>query len=392
MQLQLAPTEEKMWEKLPSKNRISKMTDAQINAKYESGEQRILTEMNREKLPSFVEALTKPGYMDVRPFYQRRSRWDAKMQSRLIESFLINIPVPPIILYEKDYNSYEVMDGQQRITAIRDFYENTLKLTGLELWPELEGRTYDTLPAKIRSGIDRRSISFIVLITESTSDPEEALFLKQIAFERLNTGGVDLSRQEVRNCVYYGKFNQLLLELASNSIFAEAWGIPIDNHEELLQNNLFKKMEDAELVLRFFALRHIDDFRRGMEGFLDLYMMNSLEFSDEDINILKDIFLKTINLAHQIYRENLFKPYNPQSDTWKDSAYKAYYDAVMVGFSRHLVDADVLLKRKLSVIEETKKLFREDKSKLFTGGGRTKADIQERIKLFDDMLSQVIAE
>ena len=390
--MQLAPAEEKMWGKLPLKNRISKMTDDQINAKYESGEQRILTEMNREKLPSFVEALKKPGYMDVRPFYQRRLRWDAKMQSRLIESFLINIPVPSIILYEKDYNSYEVMDGQQRITAIRDFYENKLKLTGLELWPELEGRTYDTLPAKIRAGIDRRSISSIVLITESTPDPEEALFLKQIAFERLNTGGVDLSRQEVRNCVYYGKFNQLLLELSSNRIFADAWGIPTDNPEELRQNNLYKKMEDAELVLRFFALRHVDDFRKGMEGFLDLYMMNSLGFSDEDIKILEEIFIRTINLAHQIYGENLFKPYDPQSDTWKDSAYKAYYDAVMVGFSKHLADVDVLLKQKPRVIEQTKKLFREDNSKLFTGGGRTKADIQKRIRLFDNMLSQFVAE
>ena len=390
--MQLAPAEEKMWGKLPLKNRISKMTDDQINAKYESGEQRILTEMNREKLPSFVEALKKPGYMDVRPFYQRRLRWDAKMQSRLIESFLINIPVPSIILYEKDYNSYEVMDGQQRITAIRDFYENKLKLTGLELWPELEGRTYDTLPAKIRAGIDRRSISSIVLITESTPDPEEALFLKQIAFERLNTGGVDLSRQEVRNCVYYGKFNQLLLELSSNRIFADAWGIPTDNPEELRQNNLYKKMEDAELVLRFFALRHVDDFRKGMEGFLDFYMMNSLGFSDEDIRILEDIFIRTINLAHQIYGENLFKPYDPQSDTWKDSAYKAYYDAVMVGFSKHLADVDVLLKQKPRVIEQTKKLFREDNSKLFTGGGRTKADIQKRIRLFDNMLSQFVAE
>lgn len=390
--MQLAPAEEKMWGKLPLKNRISKMTDDQINAKYESGEQRILTEMNREKLPSFVEALKKPRYMDVRPFYQRRLRWDAKMQSRLIESFLINIPVPSIILYEKDYNSYEVMDGQQRITAIRDFYENKLKLTGLELWPELEGRTYDTLPAKIRAGIDRRSISSIVLITQSTPDPEEALFLKQIAFERLNTGGVDLSRQEVRNCVYYGKFNQLLLDLSSNRIFADAWGIPTDNPEELRQNNLYKKMEDAELVLRFFALRHVNDFRKGMEGFLDLYMMNSLGFSDEDIRILEDIFIRTINLAHQIYGENLFKPYDPQSDTWKDSAYKAYYDAVMVGFSKHLADVDVLLKQKPRVIEQTKKLFREDKSKLFTGGGRTKADIQKRIRLFDNMLSQLIAE
>jgi uncharacterized protein with ParB-like and HNH nuclease domain len=390
--MQLAPTEEKMWEKSPSKNRISNMTDDQINAKYESGEQRILTEMNREKLPSFVEALKKPDYMDVRPFYQRRLRWNAKMQSRLIESFLSNIPVPPIILYEKDYNSYEVMDGQQRITAIRNFYENKLKLTGLELWPELNGRTYNQLPTKIRAGIDRRSISTIVLITESTSNPEEALFLKQKAFERLNTGGVELSPQEVRNCVYYSKLNQLLFDLASNRIFAESWGIPIDNPDQLLQNNLYKKMEDAELVLRFFALRHVDDFRRGMEGFLDLYMMNSLEFSDKDIDILKDIFIKTINLAHQIYGENLFKPYDPQSGTWKDSPYKAYYDAIMVGFSRHLADANVLLERKLRVIEETKRLFREDKSKLFTGSGKTKADIQERIRRFDNMLFQIIAE
>ena len=389
--MHLAPAEEKMWEK-SSKNRLSRMTDAQINTKYESGEQRILTEMNREKLPSFVEALNQPGYMDVQPFYQRRPRWDAKMQSRLIESFLVNIPVPSVILYEKDYNSYEVMDGQQRITAIRDFYENKLKLTGLELWPELNGYTYNTLPAKIKSGIDRRSISTIVLITESTSDPEEAFFLKQIAFERLNTGGVKLSPQEVRNCVYYGKFSKILPDLAGNNIFAEAWGIPISDHEQLMNNNLYKKMEDAELVLRFFALRHVDDFRKGMEGFFNLYMMNSLEFSDKDIEILKDIFIKTINLAHQIYEKNLFKPFDPEANTWEKNAYKAYYDAVMVGFSRHLADAEVLVKRKSRVIEETKRLFRTEKSKLFTGAGRTKADIQERIKLFDNMLSEAIAE
>ncbi|AHJ27977.1 DUF262 domain-containing protein [Nodularia spumigena] len=343
--MNLAPTEAKMWEKAASKKQI-RMSDAEINEKYESGEQRILTEMNREKLPSFVEALKKPRYMDVRPFYQRRTRWDETMQSRLIESFLINIPVPPIVLYEKEFNCYEVMDGQQRITALHDFYDNRLELTGLELWPELNGRTYANLPAKIRAGIDRRSISSIVLITESASNPEEALLLKQLAFERLNTGGVALSRQEIRNCLYYGKFNQLLLELANNSIFADAWGIPIDNEQQLNDNNLYKKMEDAELVLRFFALRHVEDFRRGLEGFMNLYMMKSLNFSDEDIDILKNIFLQTIDLAHQIYSNNLFKPFDPSSETWKENAYKAYYDAVMVGFSRHLVNADTLVEKK----------------------------------------------
>ncbi|QLE54413.1 DUF262 domain-containing protein [Nostoc sp. TCL26-01] len=388
--MNLAPTERRMWGKSPSKNHIN-MSDPAINQKYESGEQRILTEMNREKLPSFVEALKKPGYMDVRPFYQRRTRWDYKMQSRLIESFLINIPVPPIVLYEKEFNCYEVMDGQQRITALRDFYDNRLKLTGLELWPELNGRTYANLPTKIRAGIDRRSISSIVLITESASDPEEALLLKQLAFERLNTGGVALSRQEIRNCLYYGKFNQLLLELADNPIFADAWGIPLDNEKNLHENNLYKKMEDAELVLRFFALRHVEDFRRGMEGFLDLYMMKSLNFSDEDIEILKNIFIETINLVHQIYSNNLFKPFDPNTDTWKENAYKAYYDAVMVGFSRHLANANILVDRKLIVIEETQKLFRKDTSKIFTGGGRTQSDIKERIRLFDEMLYRVIA-
>lgn len=390
MQL-LTPTEEKMWDKTPSLNHIT-MSDQEINDKYEKGEQRILTEMNREKLPAFVESLKKPGYMDIQPFYQRRKRWDQGKKSRLIESFLSNIPVPPIILYERDFNVYEVMDGQQRITALEEFYDNNLKLKGLELWPELNGRTYKELPAKIKAGIDRRSISTIVLITESTSSPEDALFLKQLAFARINTGGVELSRQEIRNCSFYSQFNQLLLELAVNPIFAAAWNIPIHDDEELQNNNLYKKMEDAELVLRFFALRNTDKFSRGMQGFLDLYMMKSLSFSDQDIEFLKDIFLQTINLAHQIYGEKLFKPFDPQSDTWTNEARKAYYDAVMVGFSRHLANVDILRERKPRVIEKTKILFREDNLKLFTGGGKTKADIQNGISLFDNMLSQVIAE
>ena len=388
----LAPVEENMWEKSPSKSR-TKMSEVNINDKYESREKRILTEINREKLPSFVESLKKPGYMNLQPDFQRRPRWDDKKKSRLIESFLINIPVPPIILYEVKYNSYEVMDGQQRISAIRDFYQNQLILRGLELWPELNGHTYKKLPAKIQAGIDRHSISSIVIIAESTSDEEEALFLKQKIFERINTGGVELSQQEARNCLYHGKFNLLLLKLARHPIFADAWGIPKDDNDpKMIENNLYKKMEDAELVLRFFALRNVDHFRRGMEGFLDLYMMKSVSFSEEDVNILEGIFLDTLTLAYEIYEDNLFKPFDPRMGDWKQTSYKAYYDAVMVGFSRHLQDAERLIARKLKVIEETKKLFDKEESRLLTGDGKTKAEIQQRIQIFDEMLSQVIGE
>ncbi len=385
----LTKTEIKMWEKSKVKNR-TKMSDDEINRKYEKGEKRILAEIGREKLPSFAASLKESQYMEMntRPFFQRRERWDDTKKSLLIESFLMNIPIPPIILYEKDYNSYEVMDGQQRITAIQDFYNNKLILKNLEVWPELNGKNYDDLPKKIKAGIDRRSISTITLITESTDDPEEAFFLKQLAFERINTGGVNLSRQEVRNCLFYNEFNELLLELSANPIFAKAWGIPIDNEEERNENSLYKKMEDAELVLRFFALRNIDNFRGQLENFLDLYMQKSANFSEEDIDSLKKIFVETIKLASDIYNDNLFKPYYPDYCK-KDQAYKAYYDAVMVGFSNYLDQSDQLIQRKEKVIEETKQLLGNNPG-LFTGQGKTKGDLEKRIRLFQEMLKNII--
>src|SRR6202012_4909716 len=122
-----AASERKMWE--TTKDEVALPSDDRaIDERYSRGEGRIVIETNREKLPGFVEAMKKPNYMDLRPFYQRRPRWDSKKQSLLIESFIMNIPVPPIFLYEKEFNSYEVMDGQQRLTALKEFYDNNLKL------------------------------------------------------------------------------------------------------------------------------------------------------------------------------------------------------------------------------------------------------------------------
>jgi Protein of unknown function DUF262 len=312
----LAPTEEKMWEESLSENPIHKMTTAQINDKYYRGEHRIVNQIGREKLPRLAEASKNPGYMNMMPLYPRKAPWDIKMQSRLIESFLINIPVPPIILYKKYYNSYEVIDGRQRIMTIRDFYANKLELMGLELWPELNGYTYQQLPATIKEALGRHSIPSIELITKSDSNLEETLFLKKIAFERLNTGRPNLSSQEVRNCVYYGKFSQLLLELANNTLFAKAWEIPIGNTDELQESTSYQKMEDTELILRFFALRHIDKSSQNMKDFLDTYMMRSMEFSDKDIETLRDIFERTIELAYNVYEDKLFKPFNVKTQTW----------------------------------------------------------------------------
>jgi hypothetical protein len=114
--MEFTPFEAKMWAK-ESPTVLPRVSDDDINAKYLKREWRIVTETNREQLPNFVEALKRPGWMELRPFYQRRLRWDPERQSKLIESFIMNIPVPPLFVYEADLARYEVMDGQQRITA-----------------------------------------------------------------------------------------------------------------------------------------------------------------------------------------------------------------------------------------------------------------------------------
>jgi hypothetical protein len=278
------------------------------------------------------------------------------------------------------------MDGQQRISAIQAFYENRLRLTGLELWPELNGKTYATLPSKIRAGIDRRSIDYIALVKESTDSYEDEMILKQLVFERLNTGGVKLEHQEIRNCLYQGPFNSMLLELSRHDLFTTAWGIPPKTPDEaeqvpkeLADSPLYEKMGDAEIVLRFFALRHVEHFANGMHGFLDRYMIRSREFTEEDIDALRSLCVETLQLATDIYGNSVFRPYDPQNPDGNTRPQRAFYDAVMVGLSNYLAHRDRLVTLRTRIQEATKQLFARYEAGTFTGRGDTKNDIQQRI-------------
>ncbi len=392
----LAPSETSFWAKSP-REKPPHVPDAEINERYARGEGRIVIETNREKLPGFVAALKQPNYMELRPFYQRRPRWSAGKQSLLIESFIMNIPVPPVFLYEKDYNAYEVMDGQQRITALKDFYAGNFELVGLKQWPEINGRTYQTLPDKIQAGLDRRSITSIVLLKESTTDEDEASSLRETVFERLNTGGVQLGRQEIRNALYRGRLNNLVDRMSRLPTFRKAWNIPpyVENEIEvtpnLLDNAMYAKMEDVELVLRFFALRHAAHYRNGMQGFLDLYMRKANTFNDADIAVLEHEFVTTLNLASDVYGESLFRPFDRDTGDWMTSAQKAFYDAVMVGMSSFLDRAAAVLAKAEDIRQATAQMFRDQEEGTFTGRGNTKEDIQNRIELFTKMVEGAIA-
>jgi hypothetical protein len=385
-----------MWGKSP-KSKSTKLSNSEINEKYEKGENRIVTETNREKLPNFVDALRRKNYMEVRPFYQRRSRWDEERQSKLIESFIINIPVPPIFLYEQAYNSYEVMDGQQRITAIDDFYQNKFALTGLDLWPELNGFKYSDLPNKIRAGLDRRSISSIVLLKESTPDEEDAIFLRQLVFERLNTGGIKLERQEIRNSLGSGLFNDTLFELARGDNFRSIWGLPkfeveeLENHKmPIYESSFFKKMEDIEVVLRFFALRHMEHFRYGIQGFLDLYMIRSKSFNETDCSELRLLYNDTLSAAIAIFGNNVFKVYDDGAFSGKPI--KGLYDAVMVPLSEFRDQFDKLERQKDYILTATIDTFETKGKAAITGRASTKADLENRIGIFRNIFIEALEQ
>ena len=214
------------------------VSDAAINEKYEKGEARIITEQGAVKLSLVNQVFNSENY-ELQPKYQRRITWNSKKRSKLIESFIMNIPVPPVFIYETDFNRYQVMDGLQRITAIIDFYKDCYELEELTQWPELNGKKYSQLPRKVKEGIDRRQLSVITLLKESSKTLIQEEEMKKMVFERLNTGGVTLEDQEIRNALYNGPFNELCILLSSNNIFRKLWLInpdDIDVSDEELDN------------------------------------------------------------------------------------------------------------------------------------------------------------
>ena len=186
------------------------------------------------------------------------------------------------------------------------------------------------------------------MLKESATTTDEEALLRQQVFERLNTGGVELTNQEIRHCIYHCQFDDLLIDLTDPRIRL-AWGLPLSSTEEesnpppgLLKNRFYSQMRDAEVILRFFALRHAARSKGGMQTFLDHYMVRARRFSEEDIAFLRDVFVRAPDLASEIYGEHLFHLWDHTKQRWTDRAQIAYTDAVLVAFSQLLPQQQAL--------------------------------------------------
>ncbi|OUJ69126.1 DUF262 domain-containing protein [Hymenobacter crusticola] len=300
-------------------------------------ERTVKTQNIEYDLETLVKKIDK-GTIKLDPDYQRRHRWDPITSSRLIESLILNIPIPIIYLSQDidvdtevdEESRYSVIDGQQRLTAIVNFFTNNITLTGLEALKELEGLTYKQLPPFLIRRLEERTIKCLRI--DSTVDDQ----VKYDIFERLNSGSVKLEAQELRNAVARGPFNEIIKNLAKNETFRILIQVRNPDSDKKVQ-----KMEDVELVLRFFALSsgNYINLKKGFKQFLDDEMKR---FNSLDNNAFKKMQIKFISTMDFIYKNFGDEPF--AKFRYTGNAYKrmskfnaAVFDSLAVSIADNII-------------------------------------------------------
>jgi len=368
---------------------LKKLDETSLEKLRKKAKERTVRTQNVEYTPEMIIKRVKSGEIKLSPDYQRNHRWDNKTSSRLIESLILNIPIPLIYLSQdidldeetgEGISRYSIIDGQQRLTAIRDFFTNQFQLTSLETFEELNGFYFKDLPDFLIRRLEDRGIKFLRI--DSTLDPE----LKYYIFEKLNRGSVNLEPQELRNSIYRGKFNDLLKELAKYENFRKLLKIKDDKNPKV------KKMEDIELILRFFAFGRNENYynykNKGLEVFLSNYMENmneEIKVKPDLLETLKKDFYSVMDFIYKNFDDKAFVKYNPTKVT---SFNKAVFDALAVS-----IYIDVNVERSFIAKEfkdDYKKLFSEDKKfmKSIDGAVASATKVKDRINTLRDLLKK----
>ncbi len=362
---------------------------------------RVVYQTNNFLLPQLRDLISRGDILNIRPEYQRRLRWTTSQKSRLIESLLLNIPVPPIFLYETDEARYEVMDGQQRLNAIKEFLEGDFALSGLQVLSPLNRLRYSKSPPRVKRALDRASLSAIVLLLESDSEgASDNMFtitdIRRFIFDRLNTGGTKLNAQEIRNALYPGHFNSAIVDLTRNRTFTEVFGIPpyteanpSDYYENpnRQRNRLYATMGDCQLVLRYFALRDARNIRGSMKSMLDRAMQSRVSLDEDAVVPLKDEYLSRLSAAAAIFSP---KPFIlPPDEKGRERLSAALYDATLVALHRNWRHLEALEAASAAIRRRLQDEYRNvESAPILTGQGNTAQAVKDRISLLERILTE----
>lgn len=319
----------------------------------------------------------------LNPDYQRNHRWDNETSSKLIESLILNIPIPTIYLsqdvdvdeeVDDDIARYSVIDGQQRLTAIYGFMSNHFSLVGLEVLEPLNDSLYKDLPPFLVRRLEERTIKCLRI--DSTIDSQ----VKYDIFERLNTGSVQLTQQELRNAVYRGLFNDMIKQLAKENFFLEFMNIDIVKIEE---NPRVRKMDPEECVLRFFSLYNggVNKFKKSFKDFLSEQMNDFNSLSNNDLGKMKRHFKNVMAIIAENFGDNPFAKY--KVDKNKKLIYTSkfnfsVFDALAIGISNNILN-DTLLITEDRIKEYYKLFYNETFIQSISGSTNDKSKVTYRI-------------
>jgi hypothetical protein len=284
--------------------------------------------------------------IDLSPRYQRRERWGPERQSLLIESFLLNVPVPPIYLAEEEYGIYSIIDGKQRITSVSDYLNNAFALKGLEAFSQLNGLRFRDLPKKLQNALRVRPYLRVITLLRQ-SDPE----LKYEVFIRLNRGGIRLNNQEIRNVAFRGPLNDAIYKCAENPLLRRS--LKIEN----TKSAAYQQMLDAEYVLRFFTLASAwEDFSGSLVKSMDEFMLRNRGASEDLVQGYADSFNSAIERVHAIWGDVAFLRWD--GERWRQQVLAGLFDAQMIAASSiSAADFELAQERRKQIIKRTKELF-----------------------------------
>jgi hypothetical protein len=270
-----------------------------------------------------VETLLKrieDKHLILRPDFQRTSVWDTTKKSRLLESLLLNLPIPPCFLAEDEDGTRVVVDGQQRLNSIDDFYHGRYALCGLQVLKDLNGKKWAELPPKLDRKILQRVIRTLVISHHSNPG------IRFEIFERLNSGGEPLTEQEIRNATLRGEFNKLLNQIANTPEFLVA--VHAKKPDPRLRHH--------ELVLRYFAVRAaVKDYRPPLKMILSEYMRENREPGAEGLQRLKSLFLTALDNSRSVFGDEVFRRYREKDGElgFETAVSKAVFELEMVSLS-----------------------------------------------------------
>lgn len=309
----------------------SPMDEEIDEAVAQEGRNKIFTNQGDPEIDSLYNKW-KRGKLVIQPDFQRQFVWDAAKSSRLIESSLLDIPLPVIYISQENDGKEYVIDGQQRLTSFFSFIDGSFpdgvdfRLSSLKVFSELNRKKFADLIESYQDKVRYCKIRTITFRKES--DPN----LKFEIFERLNTGSVSLNDQELRNCIYRGPYNLLLREMAFDPEFMSLMGISRPD----------KRMKDIELVLRFSAFYHQTylNYKPPIRLFLSREMEKYQFISDNDASELKTAFKNSIQILKSLLGKYAFKRYykgeeSNHNGNWEPKKFNAsLYDILMYSFAR----------------------------------------------------------